>query len=211
MCYDLGMSDENTNKDEINEVLMALSLELSEVQKTWAHHYIAGLSPIDAIIKTGLGGGKRSEQVRLSRDMLQNPNIKQYIDEMRRHSIRKSSLTLEALDERWEEIANVSITDIAEIGALYQPLNDEGLPTGTPMQVITIKSLDDLTIAQRMAIKKIKPCSGGIEIELYDRTKALDMLTRRRGGLTEKHTVEHQGNLQIVAFVGDNGRGNTSE
>ena len=203
------MSDDNKKQDEINETLMALSIELTGEQRNWAHYYIAGLSPIDAIIKTGLGGGKRSEQVRLSRDMLQNPNIKQYIDEMRRHSIRKTSLTLEALDARWEEIANVSITDIVNIGEVRYDLDENGEEVGLPVQTITMASIDDLTIAQRMAIKKIKPCKGGVEIELYDRTKALDMLTRRRGGLTEKHTVEHQGNLQIVAYVGDNGRGNS--
>jgi hypothetical protein len=115
----------------------------------------------------------------------------------------RSVLTLEAIDQKLSDIAMTDILDVAELGP---PVLDAD---GNMVRPVMIKGEEDLTSAQRASLKKIKNCKdGGLEIETHDKLKALDMLIKRRSGYIKKEEINVTGNaIQVIACVGDNGRG----
>ena len=178
------------------EHLIFVELALEGVPKNEAYHR-AGLH-------------HDTECTTLANDLWNAPKIRYYRDCVKKLSSISAGLTVDEMTRRLSAMALTDVTDIIEVGEVHQPVNDEGLPYGEPMQQITIKDLSEIPAHKRAAIASVKPCKGGAEIKLHDKVKIMETLLKQLGAFTEKHEVTHSGG-PIYTFVGDNGRGPESK
>ena len=69
------------------------------------------------------------------------------------------------------------------------------------MQTVKIKDTDGLSDDQRAAIAGIKQGANGIEIKLYDKTRAIELLGRHIGLFTDK--LEVKGAIDIASVLSE--------
>lgn len=198
------MSDDK--KIQLSKELEVLKNALSIQQLKFTEGIANGMKEYEAYEYAGLSTGSPEDRAE-ARRLARMPKIRLYKDALLREVATRSVMTLEAVDQELTNIASTDITELIEQGELFQSYNEAGLPDGAPVQIVQLKPLEELTDAQKASIKKIKPCTGGVEIVLHDKLKALELLAKRHQGFTEKMDVNVDGNVQVVAFVGDNGRG----
>lgn len=197
------MTEENKTPNELSHDVEVLKHVFSEGELKMIDLYEDGVKPAIAHQLAGLS--KKPDENAAMR-ILEAPTTQRYIQALRRQVACRSIMTLEKIDQRMSDIAMTDVTDVVELGELFYPTGPEG-STSAPVQTISLKDLSKLTPSQRAAIKKIKPCTGGVEIELHDKVKVMEILAKRRGGFTEKQEVTHSGNVEVFAYTGFNNRG----
>lgn len=135
--------------------------------------------------------------------LLKNPKVLARFNEL------KGRLIKEAEDEcifdakMWltevVAIVSVDVTDIARVETRERKRQvwDDDLQeyvmcdeTNQMDQFVLVKDTDELTIAQRKAIKSIKQGKYGVEIELYPKDKSLEMLGKHLKMFTDKVEVK---------------------
>lgn len=191
---------------ELSEELERIKEYLTLPQIDFCTLILSGMKIAEAWQECGLATGDEDKDRIESMRLYGAPRIRMYMDEMRRQRVTGGVMTLAAVNAALSDIAMVDALDVLDVGGLTQQTNDEGLPFGAEIQTMTIKQLDSLTLAQRRAIKSIKPCAGGVEVKMYDKMDALKTLAKHLG-VNDKVEVNHTGNVKVVTFVGDNGRG----
>lgn len=187
-----------TNKD-IEELKTLLPINYL----TFIDKYIEGYDPLSCVQFAEMSTGDNSEDRNIAERVLEAPASKAYISAIKGLVTSNSIMNLEAADRRITQIASSDPLDVIEIGETYEDKK------GSQITQISLK--DNLTMAQRAAIKSIKPCEGGLEIKFEDKMKALDMIIRRNGGYTDVIKNEVSGNVHVYAAIADNGRGPTND
>ena len=193
------MIEEKT--EEINERINRIRRGFSVKELAALDNYISGDNPYDAWCNAGLVGSNAD-----ARKLIRSGLAQSYIDEMNRLTAVRSTMTLEAIDQSLSDIAMGDIAGVVEIGDPYFNEN------GDRIQHIIVKDVGDMTATQRACIKSIKSGKNGcIELEMYDKIKALELLAKRRQGFTEKREVELTAKAEVVTFAGFNGRGHANK
>lgn len=197
-----------TEEYQITEELEHLAQCFDAQQLEFIRLFLKGVPIVDAWQNAGLSrtGNDRAKDKVAAKEFRRRGDTQAYINALQRVVATNSIMTLEARKKRLSDIAMANVTDIVKVGEVVFPDTGEG-GTGIPVQMVTIRDMDELTDAQKAAIKSIKPKPGGLEIELYDQFRAMDMLAKLEGEYTEKKEVSMSGQVQTIAYIGDNRRG----
>ncbi len=191
------MTEQTTNKEV---ELIKKTLNLKQLQ--FVDYCLTGYTPAEAYEMAGLNTDPDANLEDDATLLRRTPRIKMYIDALQRCVAQRTIMTLEAADQRLTDMAMCDPTDIIELGTTYKDFK-----TGLPVKEVRLKNIDNLTEAQKAAIVSIKPVPGGVEVKMVDKLKALDMLIRRKGGFKDVQELNINGNVEVFAMVGDNGRG----
>lgn len=191
------MTEHITSK-EVEDIKKTLSME----QLQFVDHCLTGYTPAEAYDMAGLNTDPQANLEDDARRLRNTPRIKLYIDSLQRCVAQRTIMTLVAADQRLTDMAMCDPTDIVKIGKSY-----EDKKTGIPVTMVTLKDVNLLTEAQKAAIVSIKPVSGGVEVKMVDKLKALDMLIRRKGGFKDVQDININGKVETFVMIGDNGRG----
>lgn len=116
--------------------------------------------------------------------LLRNPKVQKYLSEEQETLAKKASpdITAERIIEELSKIAFANYSDFIDIV-------DE-VKKNVKGQKIRVKDLVGLSDDQRSAIRKIKYSGKGIEIELYDKVEALELIGKHIGMFKDEIKVE---------------------
>ncbi|MDL2224667.1 terminase small subunit [Eubacteriales bacterium OttesenSCG-928-M02] len=158
---------------------------LTDKQKKFVDEYLVDFNATQAAIRAGYS--ERTATVTASK-LLRNPRIQEYLQERQKDLQERTEITQEKVVAEYAKIAFADISDYANV-----VIDESG---ATQVQLTATESL---TPDQRVAIAGIKQTANGIEVKLYDKQKALEMLGRHLGMFVEK--VEHTGNVGLSATI----------
>lgn len=163
--------------------------KLSLQEEAFCLEYCKYFNGRQSAIKAGYAEGNASKQ---AVEMLARPRIQGRIKELQEQRARQYDVTVERVIEEWSKIAFVDLTRlVAELG-------------GT-LQKVQVKTLHEIPVELRAAIKGIKPTKYGIEISFYEKTTALEALSRYLGIYGADNQQKTPAGVGI--YLPDNGRG----
>ena len=159
--------------------------KLNDKQKMFVSEYCIDKNAKQAAIRTGYS--PKTAEVQGSR-MLSNVKVREEIDKQLEKQFKKNELTAEMVDE---VIAGMVLTPLSD-------LYEEG-PDGTKIP----KSAEELTPIQRLTIQETTLMTGadgsGFQrIKQYDRLKAIEIFSKRRGDYHDNNkTTNNIANMHV--------------
>jgi phage terminase small subunit len=154
-------------------------------QERFCNEYLIDLNVEKAAVRAGYAPKSASHHSYL---MMRNPKILeriQALSEARRVRMQLSQ------DEVVRELMKIAFADITD----YANVEEDGGGTG---QAVTLKNTADLPVDKTGAVAGIRQGSKGIEIKLYDKLKALELLARHLGMLRDRMEIDDARELQVV-------------
>lgn len=150
--------------------------------------YLVDLNKTQAAIRAGYS---EKSAACIGAENYRKPHVRAEIE--RRMALRgqKTSITQERVVR---ELAAVGMSDIADYVVIDAVEQD-----GRSIPILTVRSLDELTPLQRAAIASIKQTANGIEVKLWDKNKALELLGRHLGMYTDK--IDVKGTVDIASVL----------
>jgi phage terminase small subunit len=122
---------------------------------------------------------------RKAMELFAKPNVATFVEESRAATIKATEVRLERIVET---LATIAFTDITEV------VDWDG-------ERLTVLELEDLTPAQRGAIKKVKRQKGYVEVEMHDKMVALRLLGTWLGMFAKRDVVEDVPPIQFQLFM----------
>lgn len=131
----------------------------------------------------------------LASQLLTNPNVKEEINKRQEELQDKSNVKKEEIIRELIDIVNADLCDYVQIVEKERIIPKVDIETG---EIVEIKEkyydtiftpTDQLTKEQRKLIKSIKQTRTGIEIQLYEKDKAIDTLNKMLGFTSETLNV----------------------
>lgn len=98
-----------------------------------------------------------------------------------------------------KELMRVAFADMADYAQVqpYTVVNEDGIEV--VKQLVTFTKTSALTDDQRAAVASIKQGANGIEVKLWDKLKALELLGRHIGMFADK--LEVKGSIDIASVL----------
>lgn len=150
---------------------------MTSKQKAFVDEYLIDFNATRAY-KSVYTGVKNDDVARKNGSrLLTNADVKEYLEV--RTAEREARQEIKQ-DRVLKELSNMIDLDVTEVVSID---ND----------TVLVKDTSCLTAEQKKCIKSIKQTRDGIEIQFYDKMKALELLGRHLGMFTDK--VEHSGNI----------------
>lgn len=145
--------------------------KLSNKQKLFCDEYLIDLNVTQAAIRAGYKAKYADSQ---AYKLLDNPEIKEYVDKRMRDREKRTEITQDVVLEELRNIALAKPTDFFEVEDMGQYKRVNIVPT---------KDIPEDKIG---AIASIKQGANGIEVKLHDRLKALELIGRHLGMFKDK-------------------------
>ena len=202
----------------ISDILHSLPPELSEIAETLhpqvlqaANLYLKGCSKLTAVARCKMLDPEATitQNRQKASSIFNRAEVKEYVQAVKEYSASAMIMDLHEIDIKLSQIARTEKTEVIQY--LSVPLYDIDEQTGEEILMgyrtkPFLVPLEELTSRQRDAIKSIKQTKHGLEVELHDPIKAMDMLIKRKGGYTENVNTNVSGE-NVHAFVPKNNRG----
>lgn len=157
-------------------------MALTPKQARFAAEYLVDLNGTQAAIRAGYSPRTANQ---MASDLLAKPDIAALIAEKQARQLERADLTATRVLEELRRLAFSDVTGLFDEHGNLKPLH-----TLTPEQAAAIASLE-------VVKKNITAGDGQIDtvhkLKVWDKTKALEMLAKHFGVLTER--VEHMGEL----------------
>ena len=165
-------------------------MKLTAKQKRFIDEYLVDFNGTQAAIRAGYA--TRSAEVTAAK-LLRNAKVQAEISRRQKDLQRRTEVTQERVVR---ELARVAFADAAS--HVQVRLREVPCPDGTRARVpvVEVKPTAELTDDQRAAIAQIKQGANGIEVKMYDKIKALELLGRHIGMFNDK--------LELKATVTEN-------
>ncbi|WP_145562365.1 terminase small subunit [Yersinia aldovae] len=202
---------------ELTEHQKVLFDALTKLQQKFALGIVKGLSQIDAYKQAG-GKAKKDETASAcASEILTNPKVKAFIDEMNKEAISEAVMTKQEALERLSSLGRVSLFDLAEFRNSQVGEDEDGKPVCQATWSFKDSSL--LRPEDMAAISELTAGPQGLKIKLHDPKAAIKQLgelqgweapkktelTGKDGGVIEhKHLVsaEELTDEQLAAIIG---------
>lgn len=145
--------------------------DLNERQKRFCSEYIIDLNATQAAIRA-----KYSEKTAdvMGPRLLGNVRVQEVIDKLKSDREKRTNITQDFVMQELMKIATADGTDFASVKG----------------KRVTLVSTADLTPEKRAAIASIRKSKDGVEIKIYDKLKALELIGRHLSMFAEKSTVD---------------------
>lgn len=191
--------------------LQGLADELPPAHLLACNLYLEGHSMLMACSKAGLidPHSPLSSQRNKASSIMNCGQAKEYIAGVKNYSCSATVMDLHEIDIRLSQIARTDANEI--LGYTSEPILEYSEELGKEIVIgyrtrPYLNPIETLDERQRAAIKGIKQTKFGLEVDLHDPMKAMDMLIKRKGGYTENVNTKVE-TAQVKAFIPDNGRG----
>ena len=137
-----------------------------------------------AAYKKVYGVKKDSVAAACASQLLRNPKVQKYLSEEQEVLAKRAfpDITAERIIQELSKIAFANYSDFIDIV-------DE-VKKNVKGQKILVKNLVGLTDDQRSAIRKVKYSNKGVEIELYDKVEALELIGKHIGMFKDEIKLE---------------------
>lgn len=156
--------------------------KLTIKQKRFIKEYLKDLNAAQACMRAGYDVSPKNANS-LGSQLLSNTNLIPHLEKAKQeHEYRIQIETDDIMDE---------ITNIALEGDITSFLEVHG------GRSISIKSLDELSPDQKRCIQSIKETQFGLEVRLYDKLKALELLGKWKRMFTDKVSIETEGEINV--------------
>ena len=167
--------------------------KLTAKQRRFVDEYLVDFNVTQAAIRAGYS--KRSAHV-TGAETLRNPKVAVEIARRQRDLQVRTEVSQ---DRVVRELARVAFADAAS--HVQVRLREVPCPDGTRARVpvVEVKPTAELTDDQRAAIASIKQGANGIEVKLWDKLKALELLGRHIGMFNDK--LEVKGSIDIASVL----------
>ncbi|MDD3251940.1 MAG: terminase small subunit [Lachnospiraceae bacterium] len=123
--------------------------------------------------------------------LLTNVNVAEYVKERMKDREHRTEITQDWVLEELRKIASINGTDFAQV--VREPIIrnnsyvvDPGAGQVRTMDVVRITPTAELPEEKRAAISSIKETKFGINVETYDRIRALELIGRHLGMFRDK-------------------------
>lgn len=164
---------------ELTEFQKALFDDLTKLQQKFALGIVKGLSQIDAYKQAG-GKAKKDETASAcASEILTNPKVKAFIDEMNREAITNAVMTRQEALERLSVMGRASLHEMVEFSEVELGTDDNGKPiiqAGWKFKDSALQSVGSLS-----AISELTAGKRGISIKLHDPKAAIKQLAELQG------------------------------
>ena len=165
-------------------------MKLTARQARFVDEYLVDFNATQAAVRAGYS---EKTAYRAGASNIRKCQIQAEISRRQKDLQRRTEVTQERVVR---ELARVAFADAAS--HVQVRLREVPCPDGTRARVpvVEVKPTAELTDDQRAAIAQIKQGANGIEVKMYDKIKALELLGRHIGMFTDK--------LDIKATVTEN-------
>ena len=172
-------------------------MALTPKQKIFADEYLIDLNATRAY-KVAYPKVKKDESARVNGcKLLTNTNVAAYIDKRMKDREKRTEITQDWVLEELRKIASANGTDFAQV--VREPVIKNNAYVVDPdtgqvqtRDVVRIVPTEELPNEKRMAIAAIKETKFGINVETYDRVRALELLGRHLGMFKDKVELSGQ-------------------
>ncbi len=161
-------------------------------QERFCNEYLIDLNIEKAAVRAGYAPGSAAHHSYL---LMRNPKILARIEQL--SEARRVRMQL-SQDEVVRELKKIAFADITD----YANVEKDGEGGG---KAVTLKSTAELSGDKTGAVAGIRQGAKGIEIKLYDKLKALELLAKHLGMLREKVEIEDNRELQVLFQIPRNG------
>lgn len=183
---------------ELTEHQTALFDALTKLQQKFALGIVKGLSQIDAYKQAG-GKAKKDETASAcASEILTNPKVKAFIDEMNKEAISDAVMTKQEALERLSSLGRVSLFDLAEFRNSQVGEDEDGKPVYQATWSFKDSSL--LRPEDMAAISELTAGPQGLKIKLHDPKAAIKQLGELQGWEAPKKT-DLNGNIAITTLT----------
>lgn len=147
--------------------------KLRDKQKRFVQEYLVDFNETQAAIRAGYS---KKTAAAIGYENLRKPHIRAEIEKRKKALQNKLEITQERVLQELAAIGFAKGTDYASVVS----------------GVVLVTDTDQLTEQQKAAIVSIKQTKEGVEIKLADKYKALELLAKYLGLLTEKVGYEDE-------------------
>lgn len=174
--------------DDLSTQLEKAAAALPIKQRTFCEEYLVDLNGTQAAIRARYKKNSASEQ---SSDLLTKPKIKAYIALLMKARAERTEVTPDRVILELAAIAFARIDDFVRVIDEEQTvsvMDKPGSPTESKSvsRIVEVFATDMIDKAKLPAIASIKQGKSGIELKLFDKEKALELLGRHLGMWNDK-------------------------
>lgn len=177
--------------------------KLTEKQKRFCDEYLIDFNATQAYIRSGYAVKKKITAEQNGAKLLKNTKVQEYITERQKAIQRRTEITQ---DKVLNELAKVAFTNGSDFAKVVtkprkRRIWDDELGEyvyecdfDSYDQYVELKDTDELPEEKRAAISSIKETKHGIEVNSYDKVKALELIGRHIGMFKDKLEISGQVN-----------------
>jgi len=144
---------------------------LTAKQRRFCEEYVIDLNGAQAAVRTGYSS--KTARITASK-LLTNPNIQDYIQELREELSKRNEITA---DKVLAELVKIGFSDITNYLEVRGTRNN---------RTVEIYKTSDLTDDQKGAISEIRQTKDGISLKLHNKTEALHKIGIHLGMFTDR-------------------------
>lgn len=160
--------------------------ELTPKQQRFVEEYLKDLNATQAAIRAGYS---KKTAYRIGATLVQKTSVAAAIDQAKKKRASRTEITAERV---LRELARLAFSDVAD----YVEVRDDE---------VRVRDLTELNKDQTRCISEISDSTYRGErkraFKLYDKAKALDMLTRHLGLYIDKSTIELSGKVDFATIL----------
>lgn len=159
---------------------------MTEAQKRFCDEYLISLNATKAY-KAAYPSCNKDETANVNGcKLLRNAKVQKYLETKQKELQEKTGVTQKRIIEELAAIAFADATDYAKIKNIKKTVpvykDDEIIGTREIEEIgVEFTQTDELTKEQKKAIAYIKKGKFGTQVDLYDKTKALELLGKHLG------------------------------
>ena len=169
--------------------------KLTAKQRRFVDEYLVDFNVTQAAIRAGYS--KRSAHV-TGAETLRNPKVAAEIARRQRDLQVRTEVSQDRVVKELMRVAFADMADYAQVRS-YPVVNKDGIEV--VKQLVTLTKTSALTDDQRAAVASIKQSVNGIEVKLWDKLKALELLGRHIGMFNDK--LEVKGAIDIASVLAE--------
>ena len=162
-----------------------MAAQLTEKQRRFCDEYLIDLNATRAYKAAYLTVKKDETAAAAAARLLKNVKVKAYLEERIRERQKRTEITQ---DRVLREIAAIAFADIGDIVSVSGG-------------AVCLANTNELPEEKRKMISGIKEGREGVEVKMYDRLRALELLGRHLGMFDERRDREAQEPITIT-FAG---------
>lgn len=182
-------------------------LALTDKQKLFADEYLIDLNATRAY-KAIYKSCRKDETARVNGSrLLTNANVIEYIEQRMKDREKRTEITQDFVLKELYAIAKVDGSHYSQV--VEEPIIINGKYVVDPdtgeikkQETVKIVPTDKLPEEKRKAIAGIKEGRNGIEVNTYDKVRALELLGRHLGMFTENIKLKGDANTEVTIKIG---------
>ncbi|GAA0561657.1 terminase small subunit [Chitinophaga japonensis] len=195
--------------DDLSTQLEKAAAALPIKQRTFCEEYLIDLNGTQAAIRSRYSKKSASET---ASELLVKSKIKAYIDLLMKVRAQRTEITPDRVLQELAAIAFANINDFVkvvekeEVGGSKTDLGDQEEEKRTH-RVVEVFPTDTIDKAKIPALSSIKQGRSGIEVKMFDKEKALELLGRHLGMWNDKLQLGADDELKALYKTVMNGGG----